>query len=96
MRTADTILGLLTERGKKGLPLERLYKLLFNRNLFLEAYGKMYRNQGAMTEESPTKHPTACPWQRWMPSWKLCDMSGNTGCQRDERIFPRKTGRNAR
>jgi len=49
MRTADTILGLLTERGKKGLPLERLYKLLFNRNLFLEAYGKMYRNQGAMT-----------------------------------------------
>ena len=49
MRTADTILGLITERGKKGLPLERLYKLLFNRNLFLEAYGKMYRNQGAMT-----------------------------------------------
>src|SRR5438876_8116973 len=49
MRTADTILGLLTERGKKGLPLERLYKLLFNRDLFLEAYGKIYRNKGAMT-----------------------------------------------
>jgi len=49
MRTADTILGLITERGKKGLPLERLYKLLFNRDLFLEAYGKIYRNQGAMT-----------------------------------------------
>jgi retron-type reverse transcriptase len=31
------------------LPLERLYKLLFNRDLFLEAYGKIYRNQGAMT-----------------------------------------------
>jgi len=49
MRTADTILGLITERGKKGLPLERLYKLLFNRDLFLEAYGKIYRNQGALT-----------------------------------------------
>src|SRR5437016_2066320 len=49
MRTADTILGLITERGKKGLPLERLYKLLFNRDLFLEAYGKIYRNKGAMT-----------------------------------------------
>jgi|GEM_PF-5096831 hypothetical protein len=43
MRTAETILGLLKERGKKGLPLERLYKLLFNRDLFLEAYGKIYQ-----------------------------------------------------
>ena len=28
MRTAETILGLIRERGKKGLPLERVYKLL--------------------------------------------------------------------
>lgn len=49
MRTAETILGLLKERGKNGLPLERFYKLLFNRDLFLEAYGKIYRNKGAMT-----------------------------------------------
>ena len=49
MRTAETIIGLLKERGKKRLPLERFYKLLFNRDLFLEAYGKIYRNKGAMT-----------------------------------------------
>jgi group II intron reverse transcriptase/maturase len=49
MRTAETILGLIRERGKRGLPLERVYKLLFNRNLFLMAYGKIYRNAGAMT-----------------------------------------------
>ena len=49
MRTADTILGLIRERGKKGLPLERVYKLLYNRNLYLAAYGKIYRNKGAMT-----------------------------------------------
>jgi group II intron reverse transcriptase/maturase len=49
MRTADTIIGLISERGKKGLPLERVYKLLFNRNLYLEAYAKIYRNAGAMT-----------------------------------------------
>jgi group II intron reverse transcriptase/maturase len=49
MRTAETILGLIGERGKKGLPLERVYKLLFNRDLYLEAYGKIYRNTGAMT-----------------------------------------------
>ncbi len=49
MRETDTIIGLISERGKKGLPLERLYRLLFNRNLYLEAYGKIYRNAGAMT-----------------------------------------------
>src|SRR5690348_16918942 len=49
MRTADTLLGLIKERGKKGLPLERVYKLLYNRNLYLMASGKIYRNTGAMT-----------------------------------------------
>jgi group II intron reverse transcriptase/maturase len=49
MRSAETILEIIRERGKKGLPLERVYKLLFNRNLYLMAYGKIYRNDGAMT-----------------------------------------------
>ncbi len=49
MRSAKTILELICERGKRGLPLERVYKLLFNKNLFLMAYGKIYRNNGAMT-----------------------------------------------
>jgi group II intron reverse transcriptase/maturase len=49
MRETNTILELISKRGKKGLPLERLYRLLFNRNLYLQAYGKIYRNAGAMT-----------------------------------------------
>jgi group II intron reverse transcriptase/maturase len=49
MRTANTILELIGKRGEKGLPLERVYKLLFHRNLYLQAYGKIYRNKGAMT-----------------------------------------------
>lgn len=49
MREARTILQLLRERGKKRLPLERVYRLLFNPNLYLMAYGKIYRNAGAMT-----------------------------------------------
>src|SRR5437870_1375934 len=59
MRTADTILGLIRERGKKGLPLERVYKLLFNRDLYLEAYGKIYRNKGAMTHGVTDETPDA-------------------------------------
>jgi group II intron reverse transcriptase/maturase len=49
MQTAKAYLELIRERGKKGLPLERVYRQLFNKNLFLMAYGKIYRNKGAMT-----------------------------------------------
>ena len=49
MRDTNTILGLIRERGRKGLPLERVYRLLYNPELYLTAYGKIYRNAGAMT-----------------------------------------------
>ncbi len=49
MQDTNVYLGLLHERGKKGLPLKRVYRQLFNPNLYLTAYGKIYRNKGAMT-----------------------------------------------
>ncbi len=49
MRSAETVLGVIRERGKQGLPLEDIYRQLFNRNLFLHAYGRLARNKGAMT-----------------------------------------------
>lgn len=49
MRSAETILAVIHERGTKRLPLERVYRLLFNRDLFLLAYGRLSRNRGAMT-----------------------------------------------
>lgn len=49
MRNAETVLGIIHERGHKGLPLEKVYRQLFNPDLFLKAYGKIYRNTGAMT-----------------------------------------------
>lgn len=52
MRTAETILTVIRERGSKGLPLERLYRLLFNRDLFLRAYARLYPNDGALTRGS--------------------------------------------
>jgi len=49
MQETESYLGILRERGKRGLPLERVYRQLFNRGLFLKAYGRIYRNTGAMT-----------------------------------------------
>jgi group II intron reverse transcriptase/maturase len=49
MRTAEMELNIIRERGRRGLPLERLYPQLYNRDLYLQAYGKLYRNKGALT-----------------------------------------------
>ena len=49
MQSAETVLDVIRERGRRGLPLERLYRQLFNPQLFLLAYGRIYSNQGAMT-----------------------------------------------
>lgn len=50
MQSTNTYLGLLRERGKRGLPLTRVYRQLFNKQLYLTAYGKIYRNAGATTK----------------------------------------------
>jgi group II intron reverse transcriptase/maturase len=50
MQTANTILTVIRKRGERGLHLERVYRSLFNPQLFLTAYGNLYSNQGAMTK----------------------------------------------
>ncbi len=50
MRDADTVLGIIRERGKQGLPLEDIYRQLYNPMLYLRAYARLYSNNGAMTE----------------------------------------------
>jgi group II intron reverse transcriptase/maturase len=49
MQNAETVLGILRERGSNGLPCDELYRQLFNPQLYLLAYGRIYANHGAMT-----------------------------------------------
>ena len=49
MRNAETWLSIIHDRGQRGLPVERLYRLLYQTEFYLHAYGKIYRNQGATT-----------------------------------------------
>src|SRR5215212_3113299 len=55
MRSAATVLGIIRDRGKRGLPLEDLYRQLFNRDLYLLDYGKIARNAGALTPGATTE-----------------------------------------
>jgi len=49
MQNAETVLDVLRERGRKELPCDELYRQMFNKSLYLLAYGRIYSNQGAMT-----------------------------------------------
>lgn len=49
MQSAATVLGVLRERGRRDLPVNELYRQLFNPQLYLLAYGRIYANHGAMT-----------------------------------------------
>jgi group II intron reverse transcriptase/maturase len=55
MQNAETVLAVLRERGRKGLPCDELYRQLFNKELYLLAYGRIYANQGAMTPGASTE-----------------------------------------
>ena len=49
MQNAETVLGVLRERGRRGLSCNQLYRQLFNPQLYLLAYGRIYANHGSMT-----------------------------------------------
>jgi retron-type reverse transcriptase len=52
MRKSEGVLTMLQDRGARRLPVNRLYRLLYNPELYLAAYGKIYRNRGALTPGS--------------------------------------------
>ncbi len=49
MRNAETVLGIIHERGEQGLPLEDIYRQLYNPHLYLRAYERLRINKGALT-----------------------------------------------
>lgn len=49
MQNTNSLFAVMQERGRKGQPVERLYRMLYNPELYLKAYAKLYPNKGAMT-----------------------------------------------
>jgi len=49
MQNANQILQALRKLGEQRQPLTRVYRCLYSEELFLVAYNKLYRNQGALT-----------------------------------------------
>jgi len=55
MRKAAILLNIIRERGKRGLPVNEIYRTLYQPSLYLLAYSKLYRNDGAMTKGATTE-----------------------------------------
>lgn len=55
MRRAETVLDITRERGQNRSPLKDVYRQLYNPELYLHAYGRLYRNRGALTQGSTTE-----------------------------------------
>jgi group II intron reverse transcriptase/maturase len=49
MLQTQKYMEIVRSRGERKLPLNRVYRLIRQRDLFLTAYGKLYANKGAMT-----------------------------------------------
>src|SRR5260370_31041110 len=49
MQEGEVVMRFSRECGGTGLPCEQLYRQMFNRDLYLLAYGNIYSNRGAMT-----------------------------------------------
>ena len=64
MSNAERTLLAMRKLGQKGVPLTRVYRNLSDVDLFLGAYNKLYRNDGAMTPGTTTETVDGMSLQR--------------------------------
>ena len=64
MQTAETLLAIYGERGRHGKPLEGVYRQLFNPELYLRAYYRLAKNEGAMTRGATEETVDAMSMER--------------------------------
>ena len=85
MQKTHQVQQAMRKLGSKGIPLNRGYRLLYNRNLFLTAYSNIYSNDGALTpgtDENDT-----------MDGMSLERMQNLIELLRHERYYPRPNKR---
>ena len=97
MQNAETVLNVIHERGERGLPLENIYRLLYNRNLYLRAYGRIASNQGATTKGATAETVDGMSLAKIdRIITKPCATSGSGGRRCDGSTFPSLDGTDPR
>ena len=96
MQSAETVLDVLRERGRRGLPCDELYRQLFNPQLYLLAYGRIYANHGAMTPGVDGETADGMSEARSVASSTRCVTSATGSSRSGGSTSRRRTGRNDR
>jgi hypothetical protein len=88
----STVLQVIRDRGKRGLLLEEdVYRQLYNPNLYLLAYSRIYKNDGALTQ-GVTKE-TAKLLQKQAGKYRWCELLFQDGDLIEiDHITPRSQG----
>jgi len=89
MRSAETCLAIIRTRGERRLPIDDLYRQLFNPEFFLQAYSKISRNAGAMTAGANADTVDGIRWSGFRASSRPCASSGIDGHRFGARTFPK-------
>ena len=96
MRSAETCLAIIRTRGERRLPIDDLYRQLFNPEFYLQAYGKISRNRRCDDSRSHIgnrgRHVAG---EDSAPSSRRCASSGIAGRLCDGCYIP-EDGRDAR
>jgi hypothetical protein len=64
MQEAEVVLSVLRERGRRACRSRSFYRQMFNKDLYLLAYGNVYSNQGAMTPGASAETADGSPRAR--------------------------------
>ena len=92
MQNAETVLDVLRERGRRGLPLDELYRQMFNPQLYLLAYGRIYANKGAMTPGATQETADGMSLGRSGASSMRCATSATGSARSSGSTSRRRTG----
>jgi len=87
MQNAETVLDVLRDRGRRGLPCTELYRQLFNPSLYELAHGRIYASHGAMTPGADGETADGMSPAR---TGCIIDAPGPTGSSRSSRFTSRR------
>ena len=49
MQTTENVIKVMHSLGEKQMPITRAYRQMYNENLYISAYSRLYANEGALT-----------------------------------------------
>lgn len=97
MRNSENVLNILSEHSNvSGYKFERLYRILFNEQMFYAAYQRIYAKQGNMTSGTDGKTVDQMSVQRIESLIEVSEMSPTSHIPQGGCTFPRRTERNDR